>query len=85
MASEAKSLGFGELEDLDSLNAFLIAMWTVIKEEWADLFVANSKLLSKVGIAAPIQTPPMRLGVKPTNQPSEWFWVVPVLPARSTL
>ena len=37
MASEPKSLGFGELKDLDSLNAFLIAMWTVIKEEWADL------------------------------------------------
>jgi DGQHR domain-containing protein len=50
MASEAKSLGFGELEDLDSLNAFLIAMWSVIKEEWAHLFVAESKLLSKVGL-----------------------------------
>lgn len=55
MASEAKSLGFGELEDLDSLNAFLIAMWTVIKEEWADLFVANSKLLSKVGMTCMTQ------------------------------
>ena len=50
MASEAKSLGFGELEDLDGLNAFLIAMWTVIKEEWTHLFVADSKLLSKVGL-----------------------------------
>jgi DGQHR domain-containing protein len=50
MASEAKSLGFGELEDLDGLNAFLIAVWSVIKEEWASLFVANSKLLSKVGL-----------------------------------
>ncbi|RWC47181.1 DGQHR domain-containing protein [Mesorhizobium sp.] len=55
MASEAKSLGFGELEDLDSLNAFLIAMWTVIKEEWAHLFVANSKLLSKVGLTCMTQ------------------------------
>jgi len=55
MASEAKSLGFGELEDLDSLNAFLIAMWTVIKEEWAHLFVADSKLLSKVGLTCMTQ------------------------------
>jgi DGQHR domain-containing protein len=55
MASEAKSLGFGELEDLDSLNAFLIAMWTVIKEEWAHLFVHNSKLLSKVGLTCMTQ------------------------------
>ncbi|MEQ1899553.1 MAG: DGQHR domain-containing protein [Devosia sp.] len=55
MASEAKSLGFGELEDLDSLNAFLISMWTVIKEEWAGLFVANSKLLSKVGLTCMTQ------------------------------
>lgn len=55
MASEAKSLGFGELEDLDSLNAFLIAMWTVIKEEWAFLFVANSKLLSKIGLTCMTQ------------------------------
>jgi DGQHR domain-containing protein len=55
MASEAKSLGFGELEDLDSLNAFLIAMWTVIKEEWTHLFVANSKLLSKVGLTCMTQ------------------------------
>jgi DGQHR domain-containing protein len=50
MASEAKSLGFGELEDLDSLNAFLIAMWSVIREEWPDLWITNSKLLSKVGL-----------------------------------
>jgi hypothetical protein len=55
MASEAKSLGFGELEDLDSLNAFLIAMWSVIKEEWGELFVANSKLLSKVGLTCMTQ------------------------------
>lgn len=55
MASEAKSLGFGELEDLDSLNAFLIAMWKVIKEEWAHLFVADSKLLSKVGLTCMTQ------------------------------
>lgn len=55
MASEAKSLGFGELEDLDGLNAFLIAMWTVIKEEWPQLFVANSKLLSKVGLTCMTQ------------------------------
>lgn len=55
MASEAKSLGFGELEDLDSLNAFLISMWTVIKEEWAGLFVADSKLLSKVGLTCMTQ------------------------------
>ena len=55
MASEAKSLGFGELEDLDSLNAFLIAIWSVIKEEWAPLFVANSRLLSKVGLTCMTQ------------------------------
>lgn len=55
MASEAKSLGFGELEDLDSLNAFLIAMWTVIREEWSHLFIANSKLLSKVGLTCMTQ------------------------------
>ena len=30
-------------------------MWTVIKEEWADLFVANSKLLSKVGMTCMTQ------------------------------
>jgi DGQHR domain-containing protein len=50
MASEAKSLGFGELEDLDSLNAFLIAMWSVVKDEWPQLFVKDSKLLGKVGL-----------------------------------
>lgn len=50
MASEAKSLGFGELEDLDSLNAFLIAMWSVIRAEWPHLWVRDSKLLSKVGL-----------------------------------
>lgn len=50
MASEAKSLGFGELEDLDSLNAFLIAMWSVVRAEWPELWVANSKLLTKVGL-----------------------------------
>lgn len=50
MASEARSLGFGELEDLDSLNAFLIAMWSVIRAEWPDLWVRDSKLLSKVGL-----------------------------------
>ncbi len=50
MASEAKSLGFGELEDLDSLNAFLIAMWSVIRDEWPHLWVKDSKLLSKVGL-----------------------------------
>ena len=55
MASEAKSLGFGELEDLDSLNAFLIAMWSIVKEEWPHLFVANSKLLSKVGLTCMTQ------------------------------
>jgi len=55
MASEARSLGFGELEDLDSLNSFLIAMWCVIKEEWGDLFVVDSKLLSKVGLTCMTQ------------------------------
>ena len=55
MASEARSLGFGELEDLDSLNSFLIAMWTVVKDEWRHLFVANSKLLSKVGLTCMTQ------------------------------
>ncbi|WP_426127911.1 DGQHR domain-containing protein [Pararhizobium sp. PWRC1-1] len=50
MAAEVRSLGFGELEDLDSVNAFLIAMWSVIKEEWPDLFVKGSKLMSKVGL-----------------------------------
>lgn len=55
MAAEAKSLGFVELEDLDSLNAFLIAMWSVIRAEWADLFVQNSKLLSKVGLTCMTQ------------------------------
>ena len=50
MAAEAKSLGFGELEDLDTVNAFLIATWSVIKEEWVHLFVPGSKLLSKVGL-----------------------------------
>jgi len=55
MASEARSLGFGELEDLDSLNSFLIAMWSVIRDEWAHLFVADSKLLSKVGLTCMTQ------------------------------
>lgn len=50
MAAEVRSLGFGELEDLDSVNAFLIAMWSVIKEEWPTLFVKGSKLMSKVGL-----------------------------------
>ena len=50
MASEVKSLGFGELEDLDSVNAFLIAMWSVVKGEWPHLFSKKSKLLSKVGL-----------------------------------
>ncbi|MDQ0996082.1 DGQHR domain-containing protein [Phyllobacterium ifriqiyense] len=50
MAAEVRSLGFGELEDLDSVNAFLIAMWSVIKEEWPNLFVKGSKLMSKVGL-----------------------------------
>lgn len=50
MAAEVRSLGFGELEDLDSVNAFLIAMWSVIKEEWPALFGKGSKLMSKVGL-----------------------------------
>ncbi|MEW9525965.1 DGQHR domain-containing protein [Agrobacterium radiobacter] len=50
MASEVRSLGFGELEDLDSVNTFLIAMWSVIKEEWPGLFAKDSKLMSKVGL-----------------------------------
>ncbi len=28
----------------------------------------------------PTQTPVTRLGVRPINQPSELFWVVPVFP-----
>ena len=55
MASEARSLGFGELEDRDSLNSCLMAMWSVIKDEWAHLFVADSKLLSKVGLTCMTQ------------------------------
>lgn len=50
MAAEVRSLGFGELEDLDSVNTFLIAMWSVIKEEWPSLFAKDSKLMSKVGL-----------------------------------
>lgn len=50
MAAEVRSLGLGELEDLDSVNAFLIALWSVIKEEWPALFVKGSKLMSKVGL-----------------------------------
>lgn len=55
MAAEARSLGFGELEDSDSLNAFLIAVWSEIKAEWQPLFEHKSKLLSKVGLTCMTQ------------------------------
>ena len=50
MAADARSY-FSELkDDTDILNSYLIAMWSEIKAEWPDLFVANSKLISKVGL-----------------------------------
>jgi DGQHR domain-containing protein len=42
-----------ELEDKDALCEFFYAIWGSLKEEgWAELWVAGSKLLKKVGIAA---------------------------------
>ncbi|MBP0496271.1 DGQHR domain-containing protein [Roseomonas indoligenes] len=51
MAAEARSMGFPELsENSDVLNSFLIAMWAEVRSVWGELFVADSKLLSKVGL-----------------------------------
>lgn len=50
MAAEAKSMGFAEFEDPDTLNAYLMASWSEVKERWPQLFVAGSKLLNKVGL-----------------------------------
>lgn len=50
MASEVKSLGFGEIDHADSINGFLIALWSTVKEEWPHLFKQGSKLMSKVGL-----------------------------------
>lgn len=50
MAAEAKSMGFSEFEDPDTLNAYLMALWSEVKEQWPELFVAGSRLLNKVGL-----------------------------------
>lgn len=50
MAGNARSVGFRELEDPDTLNAFLFAMWNKIKSEWSHIFNRDSHLLEKVGL-----------------------------------
>jgi DGQHR domain-containing protein len=50
MAGNARAVGFRELEDADTLNAFLFAMWNKVKVEWAHIFNKDSHLLEKVGL-----------------------------------
>jgi len=50
MAAEAKSMGFSEFEDPDTLNAYLMAVWSEVKLQWPELFAASSRLLNKVGL-----------------------------------
>ncbi|WP_164709805.1 DGQHR domain-containing protein [Euzebya pacifica] len=40
------------LENDDALIGFFFAMWGAIKEAWSDLWVADSRLLSKAGLVA---------------------------------
>jgi len=39
-----------EFEDKDTLIDYFFTLWKVVKTTWQELWVANSKLLSKVGI-----------------------------------
>jgi DGQHR domain-containing protein len=50
MAAEAKSMGFSEFEDPDTLNSYLMAVWSEVKSQWPQLFAAGNKLLNKVGL-----------------------------------
>ncbi|HVJ01856.1 MAG TPA: DGQHR domain-containing protein [Sphingomonas sp.] len=50
MAAEAKSMGFSEFEDPDTLNTYLMSTWSEVRAQWPELFVAGSKLLNKVGL-----------------------------------
>jgi DGQHR domain-containing protein len=44
--------GVREFSEDDTLLDFFFAIWQEVKSQWAGLWVANSKLISKVGIAA---------------------------------
>ncbi|MEI8379662.1 MAG: DGQHR domain-containing protein [Planctomycetota bacterium] len=44
--------GVREFQDEDTLLDFFFAVWEEVKREWEDLWIADSKLISKVGIAA---------------------------------
>ncbi|MES3100521.1 DGQHR domain-containing protein [Sphingomonas faeni] len=50
MAGNARAVGFRELEDADTLNAFLFAMWNKVKVEWENVFNKDTHLLEKVGL-----------------------------------
>lgn len=43
------------LDDEDSLIGFFFALWQPIKDRWAELWQANSKLLGKVGLVTMTQ------------------------------
>jgi DGQHR domain-containing protein len=43
-------LGIPEFDDRDVRRSVLLAIWKAIKEHWGDLWVEDSRLISKVGI-----------------------------------
>lgn len=43
-------LGISEFSDRDVRRSIFLSIWKVIKEKWGDLFKADSRLISKVGI-----------------------------------
>lgn len=45
------NLGIAELADRDVRRAVFLAMWRIIKTAWKDLWVPDSRLLSKVGVS----------------------------------
>lgn len=45
-----KNIGIPDYEDRDIRRAVFLVIWKTIKNEWPKLWVADSKLLSKVGI-----------------------------------
>ena len=43
-------LGISDFSDRDVRRSIFLSIWKVIKEKWGDLFKADSRLISKVGI-----------------------------------
>lgn len=50
IAGYVKSLGFRDLDEADGLNAFIIAVWSTIKDRWGHIFNDQTHLLEKVGM-----------------------------------